>query len=356
MSRSSGIDLAIIGNGRVAIALSGSRWILDRLLDYFHPWLSEVTGDSPCALVRMHVGGSAICGTLRPDGRVERLRNENTGRVWYADRYQAADRTVFMLDDAVTAVSYTGRGGALDVSAATQDTLFWAAKDIIQRQILQPIMQQRSTIMHAAGVAINGKVLAITGAKGAGKTTVQFTLASSGAALLSADRIYLGVDDQKSKCLAWGYPARSSVDRDSFRLFPELGTTDGFGADGSAKVLVPLGELARRFHTSVQPRGPVGAVLFCRRAKTRGLLSRVHPDKVPALLADSWFQMYDPIVPSWLPLFAVSRQTRRRAMCEVLCALRASVPVLQVSSEAVRDSGPSITRSTIERLLDDCDR
>lgn len=355
MTRSANTGSTIVGNGRVAIALSGPRWVLDRLLAYFRPWLSEVAADSPDASVRMHVGAPAASGT-RPDGRVERLRNENTGRIWYADRYQATGRTIFRLDDAGTVVSYTGRGGALDVSAASQEELFWAVKDIIQRQVLQPIMQQTSTIMHAAGIAINGKILAITGAKGAGKTTVQFTLASSGAALVSADRIYVGADDQAKECFAWGYPARSSVDRDSFRLFPDLGTTDGFGADGSAKVLVPLAELAMRLHTSVQPRGPMGAVLVCRRAMTRGLLSRVHPDKVPALLAESWFQMQDPIVPSWLPLFAASEQVRMRAMCEVLGTLSVAVPVLQISSEAVRNRGPSIARSAIERVLDDAGR
>jgi hypothetical protein len=348
---------ALLGNGRVAMAVAGPKPTIEHLREYFHPWLQSARGGTVIANIRMRTGDPPSRHASCQGRLVERLRNENTGRVWYAEERILAGRTVFVLDEHGAAVSCDRATGGVEITAISADGLFWAAKDIVQRQILQPAMQQTTALIHGAGIAINGATIIITGRKGAGKTTVQFMLATAGAAFVSADRVFIGNDHATGKCHAWGYPARSSVDRASMSMFPSCGPADGFAEDGKMKVLIPLAELARRFRTSLVPSGPLAAIVLCRREGGRyGLLRRVPPQAVSGELSDSWFQRTDPIVPRWLPLLPVNDRQLLRTQAEVLERLCATVPVLELDSDAARDIGPELSITEVERAVDGPER
>lgn len=333
MTRSAG-DACNLTNGRVGVQVRGPATVVGRLRSYFGPWLEPSDRSGADFSIDMHVGAPAEARLMREQvARIERLRNENTGKIRYADVFDVRGVNVYRLDETATTVWYRPGQAACTIHARSAAELFWDTKDILQRQILQPIMQRSTVLLHAAAVAVDGAVIAATGGKGSGKSTVQLVLASRGARLVSADRLYTGISDER-RCYAWGYPARSCIDRHTFSIFPALGTPTGLESDGSVKVLLPLSELGRRLGTGVQAGGPMRAILLCRRQLDSGpTVLRIGPERVPQLISDNWFEMSDPIVPAWLPVGAAAPADREKTRTEVLRLMADQVPVFEVAHD-----------------------
>jgi hypothetical protein len=321
-------------NGRVEVRVRGPSAALTRLRGYFAPWLEPSDRSGGDFYVEMHIGAPADTHLLRERvARVERLRNENTGKIRYADVFDVRGVKVYRLDQTASTVWCRPGLSECRIYAESAGDLFWDTKDILQRQILQPIMQRSTVLMHAAAVAIDGSIVAATGGKGSGKSTVQLVLASKGAKLVSADRLYAGIGSGRG-CYAWGYPARSCIDRHTFSVFPALGTPAGLESDGSVKVLMPLRELGKRLGTGVQASGVLRAILLCRRQlNSEPTVARISPEQVPDIVSDNWFEVSDPIVPNWLPVAAATPADKEKTRRKVLQLIADQVPVFEVAHD-----------------------
>jgi hypothetical protein len=321
-------------NGRVGVRVRGPAAVLRRLRSYFAPWLEPADRYDGDFYIEMHIGAPANAQMLRERvARIERLRNENTGKIRYADVFDVRGVKVFRLDQTASTVWYRPGMPECRIYAESAGDLFWDTKDILQRQILQPIMQRSTVLMHAAAVAINGSIVAATGGKGSGKSTVQLVLASMGAKLVSADRLYAGIGSERG-CYAWGYPARSCIDRHTFSVFPALGTPVGLESDGSVKVLMPLREVGKRLGTGVQASGLLRAILLCRQQlNSEPTVARVSAEQVPDIISDNWFEGSDPIVPNWLPVAVAAPSEKEKTRRKILRLIADQVPVFEVAHD-----------------------
>lgn len=77
---------------------------------------------------------------------------------------------------------------------------------------------RRTTVLHAAGVAVDGRAALLPGRSGAGKTTLAVCLLACGADYLSDEAVALAPDGSSVA----GYPKALSLERGTQALFPSL--------------------------------------------------------------------------------------------------------------------------------------
>jgi hypothetical protein len=338
-----------LGNGCVTIAVDAPDETQERLSRYFNPWLQR-SDDHAEVLLSLQLARD-VGGVGPVLERVERLRNENTGVVRFADRLAAPDGVEAFRIDTTGSVITVVPGRCVRVVAADANSLYADGKELLQRQILQPAMLRHHAMLHAAGVALGDRVIAVTGGKGAGKTTVQLHLASGGGDLVSADRLYLGL--KTSDVQVHGYPARSCLAPDTFQRFPALGPSQSFEHDG-AKSLVSLPTIAARLGSRVTPGGRLAAVLVATRTPGHAdpMVAQLAGDGIVDALSGQWFGLADPIVPGWLGLIRKDRPRRSAVETAVQGAIAARVPVWQISTDALLTRAPDAARRGVEAALD----
>lgn len=133
---------------------------------------------------------------------------------------------------------------------------------VIRSIILQLHFLQGKAFIHASAVSINGKVLAFTGPKYAGKTTCLLAMCKYTCALpVTNDK--LSIYYEGSHPQAQGFPIKAGIRRGSLDLIDEDGlfNTDKMFNHDSDKVLrVTMHELARKFNKFPAHSGPLAAI------------------------------------------------------------------------------------------------
>jgi len=97
----------------------------------------------------------------------------------------------------------------------------------------------RPVVLHAAALVTGGRSILVTGADGAGKSTLTYAWVRSGRALVAEDACFsTGPSDHLS---VWGAPWRIHLLPDSVPLFPELlGSHRTRMLNGEEKIVVPV--------------------------------------------------------------------------------------------------------------------
>ena len=334
--------VTVLTNGTVTLQLEGPAATLEGLDDYFGPWF--VPGEVPGGVrVRLHVGDPDL--PLDDGNRtrtIERHRNENERRSWFANEHDVGGVRTLVLDTGSVVVP-DNSGPAVDIWSPDETVLLWDAKDVVQRQVVQPSMLRTHSLMHAASVSLDGRSIAILGPRGAGKSTTQLQLARGGAQLLSADRCYVRPGPRGIELS--GYPARSSVDPETFRLFPELDGGAERPRDGR-KVLVSLADLAERLGTTTGPPGPLGCIVVPSRAGDGPLFEETDGSAVDI----EWMDGADPIVRPWLGLFDVPEDAPDRR-AEIREVVSRSVPAFRLNTDRALAEGAVATVRRLQDLL-----
>jgi hypothetical protein len=234
------------------------------------------------------------------------------------------------------------------VVGATPDALMWDAKDLLQRQIVHPLMQATDCVVHAAAVVVRKRVALLLGPKGSGKTRLQLQLASSGAGLVASDRVYLG-REPSGQIRALGYPARMSLHHGAFQRFPRLGTWKGLPADGP-KAMLSLAEVARRFGTRVEPGGLVGLILTPSTSVDEHV-APIPRRQLVSLLRSEWLDSNDPMVVPWLGLVDSDPRRARRNWNALLRTLPSSMVAARVGVDYALSRSPSALVDEIESVV-----
>jgi len=135
--------------------------------------------------------------------------------------------------------------------------------------------------LHAAAVAQDGRCLLLTGAAGAGKSTLAFACLLEGLQLVAEDVVF--VDTSAGRPVAHGLPGRIHLLPDARRFFPEC--------PAARPVRRGAGEDKLQFHVetlfpgAVQRHAPIVGVLeVCRGAADRTTLAPGDPSRIRAAL------------------------------------------------------------------------
>jgi hypothetical protein len=110
----------------------------------------------------------------------------------------------------------------------------------VVKQVVNTAFEAAGVVtVHAAGFAVAGGAVAVTGDKGAGKTTTTLAAVAAGAAMISNDRLYAQGAGEGSVVWGWTDPIRLVDDTasGSKRIVPLV---DFFGGDRDRMVTSPL--------------------------------------------------------------------------------------------------------------------
>jgi hypothetical protein len=104
---------------------------------------------------------------------------------------------------------------------------------------------QGETVLHASAVSLGGKVIAFTGASGAGKTTTARALSAAGGAIVSEDLLWVETDGSRVMVSESGERTIGAWVAETARRLRAGGEIDcrGFGASLRRGALLPLAEI-----------------------------------------------------------------------------------------------------------------
>ena len=333
-----------LDNGSVVLGLDGPIPVVQALEAYFDPWFQRSERE-PTVTVRMkfhHPTDSSLdSGPPKGWSRLERLRSENANHTWYVYRsHSSTGCPTFFIPENRSFISPKPSERAVEIVSPHESGLVWDAKEVVQRQVVQPLMLETHVMLHAAGVLIGNHGVAIAGHKGSGKSTLQLHLAAGGAGLISADRLFVCVDGTGA-LFARGYPARMSLHRDNFSRFPQLGDPEVLPGDGLSKVLLHPADAAQRLKTQFAGGAELGAILLLRRGDRRApLLRRLRPYEIRDAIAAHQMAPPDPIVRDWLGLFSANRAPALGLWPSAVERMSCSVQGVEVASDQLTDFPP----------------
>ena len=191
-------------------------------------WLDEFVAPSFAATSvaadwRLHL---STCATVRADLHAPRFSD-------------AGRRACFALDTSVLSLPAARGDRRLDVADVERSCLIRLAPHAVELigapdtrrwrftalmvllEIAATRMRRGSLDLHAAGVVMGGRALAILGPKGAGKTTLSiYLLRAAAAAALANDRLFAGAVD--GAIVIHGMPTAVKIRRPTVDLFPAL--------------------------------------------------------------------------------------------------------------------------------------
>ena len=290
--------------GAVRIAVSADDRAAATWLDEFVT--PSFAATSMAADWRLHLSTDAA---VRADLRAPR----------YAD---ARPRACFALDTSVLSLPVARGDGRLHVADVERSCLVNLAPHTVDvigdpetrrwrftalmvlLEIAATRMRRSSLDLHAAGVAMGGRALAILGPKEAGKTTLAiYLLRAAAAAVLANDRVFAGVVD--GAIVVHGVPTAVKIRRSTVELFPALvdrlpdverpylyaldelpRTAAAAAAAGADDVALSPPQLRRQLEAAPCARAPLAAILVPRvRDDLDGWsVERIEPYDLPAIL------------------------------------------------------------------------
>jgi hypothetical protein len=167
--------------------------------------------------VRLELRATAAHLVERPEGPVRPVYEPETGEVLYATH----DDVLYVDYGRVRARIDAAAGSALVSVLEPVEEVAWAATRPLVTLPLLELLKRRGVFgVHAAGVALDGRGIALAGSSGSGKTTLALALALAGFDLLGDDMLFLRVDDGEPALLA--FPDELDVSETTVSFFPEL--------------------------------------------------------------------------------------------------------------------------------------
>lgn len=259
--------------GSKTVTVTASDWgVTEWVSRYVSPWWA----------VRNENGGAMTVSAVHDPAQYDSLATGVTVTAHAETPYPRA-RTLYTLgrDDAVLAVTpshqvayrYTVAAHRIEVVGRSPDVavLARAAARVARELMRAQLVADGWAVLHASAVVIGGGRAVLTlGRKGAGKSTVAFAMAASGAGLVANDRVFARArrDGGGVELLAW--PSGAAVG---------LGLMGALGWAGTARVRLTAGEAA---HPS-QDRRVTEALLAGRiqalRDGGRELKAHVRPEE-----------------------------------------------------------------------------
>ncbi len=301
----------LLGNSIFACRVNADSGICRELADYFDPWLTSVD-ISPSVTLSVHIVAFPLESVIAWEAEVEILGNENTASSIKGRRgYLPSGTSVIKVGEAIVVVS-DPHARKLDVWG-TRQSCFRTSKEIIQRQVFHQLMHDEMALLHSAAIATRNGIIGLVGPRKSGKTWTQLSLATNGYAMVSADRMFVGLRD--SRPWAYGYPARCAIAAKAFRRYPKLGRFSDWPRDGQ-KALVPMPHIVRSLNTSLVPEGRLRALVFVDVHTKQPIFieERVRFQFLEPFL----FTERDPIVRSWLGIITPDLTRSERVLKQLI--------------------------------------
>lgn len=176
---------------------------------------------------------------------------------WHDGLVAAANRW----DDTLVCADLTRR----EVRIFGEETLprrqGYSLQDVVKCLIRFHYEAGGASLIHAAGVEVDGRAVLFMGAKGTGKTTLLLSLMHRGHRFMSADRCFLlSRPDGPPTCLPW--PGALRFTPETRCLVPMLDEIQRAAHRTSIKFRVPLAKLSRTLPCSIGSPLPIGKVLL----------------------------------------------------------------------------------------------
>lgn len=161
-----------------------------------------------------------------------------------------------------------------------EDSCFEEQATLLETLAIFLAYSRRPIVLHAAAIVHNDSCVLLTGAEGAGKTTLTYEALRSGVKILSDDLVYFSGTYSQT---AWGHPTSLYLMPDAIRLFPELlGCRLSRRLNGEEKIRIPL---LRKYPDLVVSSHTVdGVVTLERGADSHSSLERAEREDIVGAL------------------------------------------------------------------------
>jgi hypothetical protein len=166
----------------------------------------------------------------------------------------------------LAAVLVDERRALVFIPAQALDAAEWFEAHVCGQAILAATGQWR-VALHAAAVVAGDHTLLLTGASGAGKSTMAYACAAAGFSVLGEDTVFVDLSGEAPRL--WGYAPRLWLAPDSVRFFPELATAP-IVARGCGKTRIRA-EAATPWAPTLTTAGRVSVVLLDRSSEEPSL-------------------------------------------------------------------------------------
>lgn len=191
-----------------------------------HPALAELVARRLAFFSEAASAGDAVRLELRatdahlverPEGPVRPVYEPETGEVLYAEEHDA----LYVDYGRVRALVRAAAGSALVSVLEPVEEVAWAATRPLVTLPLLELLKRRGVFgVHAAGVALDGRGVALAGTSGSGKTTLAVALALAGFDLLGDDMLFVRSEGSEAVLLA--FPDELDLSETTVSFFPEL--------------------------------------------------------------------------------------------------------------------------------------
>ena len=158
---------------------------------------------------------AADSSVRRPTGRGRAILDPGVGEVLY---FESADQLYLDIPGGARAVADPASGRVRVAHGVLDNLELWRLSHFFFTVALAELLKRREYFMvHAAGLARDGRGLLITGDSGSGKTTLALALLRAGFEFLGDDTIFIDNNTQ-----ARAFPDEIDITAPTARFFPEL--------------------------------------------------------------------------------------------------------------------------------------
>jgi hypothetical protein len=172
--------------------------------DLVFEYRTETPGDTPST-----PAAPSSCRPVYDSDIGEVLYDEETDRMYVS----CLDRMRVECDPA-------GGKTTVAISGAVDEHLWLLSHPLFTLPLIESLKRRGLFSLHAAGVAVDGKVILFPGSSGSGKSTLALALLREGFAFLGDDMLFLSPRNDALTALA--FPEAIDLTDDTARLFPEL--------------------------------------------------------------------------------------------------------------------------------------
>jgi len=194
----------------------------------------------------------------RPSGRSRPVYDAPAGEVAY---FPDDDLLYLTHEDAVRVLCEPARGrSTLSVVSGAEPNPWLLSRPLLTLPLVELLKRRGRYSLHAAGLAVDGRALLLTGTSGAGKSTLALALARAGVGFMGDDMVFLESRPDGLRVLA--FPDEVDVTETTAAFFPEL-------HDLRRRPSWPKSQLRvdERYGTETVLEAAPGALVLCRVAE-----------------------------------------------------------------------------------------
>lgn len=242
----------------------------------------------------------------RPAGEGRSVLDIGRGEVAY---FPEADQLYMDLEDGLRVLCDFHTNHALITYEEAGDASDWVLSHVCLTIPLSELLKRHGFYMlHAAGLAVDGKGLLVTGQSGSGKTTLTLALVRGGLGFMADDTVFLSRPVPGGNLRALAFPDEVDVTPHTASFFPEIGqrlgqtktSTRGKNAVSATNVyaatpcwrcapavlVFPKPSGAQASKVSLKPKSEALLELLCNVLRTEPRASQAHLDALATLVRD----------------------------------------------------------------------